>query len=253
MMPLKSRTLVLMVSVGLTMALVTGCTFGSGVDGDEVSGPVGSQNQSAPPLQDFTDQVAVIATWDSACPPMNLEPVVDQFEGMESAEYRSETGDFGLAPEAIWNAICVADLSDPESGALFDVSLSISAFDTNVLAFEHYEAVTSVAAELHSEAEVDQEFELGVDSAWSASRITAQENPTQQTLQRPLAAAALLGDFYAIQILVRFDPDTAEMKGCAADEEPDCVMTATSMAEFFATSGYLEDLHAGIEAAIDAA
>jgi hypothetical protein len=36
-----------------------------------------------------------------------------------------------------------------------------------------------------------------------------------------------------------------------SEEAAKCAVTATSMAEFLATSGYLDQLHAGIEAAID--
>lgn len=40
-------------------------------------------------------------------------------------------------------------------------------------------------------------------------------------------------------------------KDCEPSEGGDCEMTATAMAEHLATSGYLEDMRADIETALD--
>lgn len=74
---------------------------------------------------------------------------------------------------------------------------------------------------------------------------------TVQSAQRSTAAVALLGDFYTVEILVRFEPGQVAKAGCGSGNAEECAMTATEVAEFFATSGYLDELHADIEAAID--
>jgi hypothetical protein len=51
--------------------------------------------------------------------------------------------------------------------------------------------------------------------------------------------------------LVRFRPGEANQADCESDGSNGCDMTATSMAEFLATSGFLEDLHCNIESSID--
>ncbi|SDD97486.1 hypothetical protein [Glycomyces harbinensis] len=122
---------------------------------------------------------------------------------------------------------------------------------TTETSFERYHDFAFYTPERFSDAEIDYSTELGADSAWQASRITAQETPTVKSEQRVMATAVLLGDFYVLEILVRFEPGTVQRADCGPIAGEDCVMTATSMAEFLATSGHLEELHAGLETAVD--
>jgi hypothetical protein len=190
-----------------------------------------------------------MAGWGDTCQAIDLSPVLSQFKNAEPANIRS--GQVTPQEKAVWAGSCVADASVPSEGWTQDVYLVIDAFDTNVKAFDHYHDFSLATAEMFSDAPIDQEFSLSDESGWNESRVTAQETPTTQSAERVQAAAALLGDFYTVQILVRFKPGEAVQSGCESDGSEDCVMTATSMAEFLATSGFLEDMHTSIEAAID--
>lgn len=158
---------------------------------------------------------------------------------------------FDIAPKGIWNAVCYAEANEPSSGEFFSVALSMDAFNSNMDAFEHYEGSAKFTAERRNSVEIDHEVQLGEGSAWAESRITAQETPSPQRDGQSMTAVALLGDFYTVEIQVGFHPETAEAAGCESIGNEACAVTATSVAEFFATSDYLETLHADIESALD--
>jgi hypothetical protein len=62
----------------------------------------------------------------------------------------------------------------------------------------------------------------------------------------------MLGDFYTVELLVRFRPDRGHLRAdCETNSADDCVMTAAYIADFLATSSYLEDLYASIEATFE--
>ncbi|MEV3938946.1 hypothetical protein AB0K52_23610 [Glycomyces sp. NPDC049804] len=180
---------------------------------------------------------------------MDLAPLADQFGEVEAVEY--QPGD-SYRPEGLWNGSCVIWLELNDGNTIDAVYLHIEAFETNTLAFEYFHKLVIKTPEIFSDTAVDQEFSLGSDSDWIESRVTAQETPTVQSAQRAQASAALLGDFYTIQLLVRFRPGEVNRTDCGPGASEDCTMTATTMAEFMATSGFLEDVHAGIEASIEA-
>jgi hypothetical protein len=248
-MPTISRRYVGLAAVCCAALFITGCTPDAGSPDDETPSPSLSETLTPPDLQDFTDRAELMADWTDTCAALDLTPVFEQFAGAEPADIRP--GQANLQANATWGGSCVADADGPQIGASQNVYVIVDAFDTNVLAFEYYHDDAKWTAESFSTDAVDEELDLGSDSSWQASRITAQETPTDQSEQRVVSTAALLGDFYTVTILVRFRPNVLEQAECESATTSDCVMTATSMAEFLANSGYLEELHTSIETSID--
>lgn len=232
------------------LQLLAGCTSERpGTEDSETPAVSSSEPPTAPETLTYSDETAVMAGWDGACPAVNLQPLTDRFTDVESVDYRSDTQ--AVDQVTAWSGQCKADFYIRGALGNNDVYLVIEAFDTNVLAFEHYHDFAAATAERFSDAPIDEETELEDQSPWHASRITAQETPTVQSEQRVMATAALLGDFYTVEILVRFKPGEVHEADCEPAGAAECAMTATLMAEFLATSGYLDELHADIEAAID--
>lgn len=233
--------------------LLSGCTNESGAidPGDSEDGQ--SEGLTPPASRNFDEQVEAMVTWDDTCAEVDLEPVLGEFANAESIETRSSEPQAGPEQGAAWSGSCKADIHIAGTGVSHDVRMTVTAFATNVQAFEYYHDFGIMTAERFSDAAIDQTFGLGDDSVWQASRVTAQETPTVKSEQRVVATAALLGEFYTVELLVRFGPDDVVRTGCEPGGSQDCAMTASHMAEFLATSGYLEDLHVGIEAAIDGA
>jgi hypothetical protein len=235
------------------LLVVAGCT-GDVADPPAESAPATTapaEEPSPPELQDFSAEAARMASWSDNCAAFDLSPLLDQFGNFESADIESEPN-----PDPIqggtWSGHCTAKLELDGSRAADSVWVVVDAFDTNVAAFEHYHDSASYTAERFSDDEIDYSTELAADTSWHASRLTAQEEPTVQSEERAMAVAVLLGDFYTVEILVRFGPGGALRAGCDPDTADDCALTATELAEFMATSGYLDDLHAAIEAAVEA-
>ncbi|MFC3494435.1 hypothetical protein [Glycomyces rhizosphaerae] len=242
-------------AVAVFMATVSlfGCTAEESPDGEavdpETAEPTTVAEATPPELQRFDDRAAALSEFDGACPALNFEPLLGEFANAGTVDYTSTS--YPDEPDTAWTGTCTVFV-EPEEGPGFDpVHAVIDVFDTNVLAFEHYQDSAKGTAESFSDAPIDTELQLESGSPWHDSRITAQETPTNQTAQRSMATAVLLGDFYTVEILVRFEPGEVFEAGCEPAGTAECAMTATSMAEFLATSGYLDELHASIEAAID--
>lgn len=212
--------------------------------------PATSEAPSPPQHQDFSTELASMEAWEDPCAPVDLDPLTAQIGNLESVGLRPSVDDDPISG-VTWTGHCFAGLRLPTSGNE-EIFVVIDANESNTAAFEHFHDFASFTAERFSDDEVDYETTLGSDTSWLASRITAQEDPTDRSASRALAVAVLLGDFYTVEILVQFSPGEALRADCEPSAEDDCALTATELAEFMATSGYLDDLHADIEAAVEA-
>ncbi len=211
--------------------------------------PSPSEAPSPPAYQDFSNELASMTAWEDLCAPIDLGPLAARFGDLESAVPESSLHDpiSGVA----WTGHCFADLEFPTSTS-DDILVVIEAAESNVAAFEHFHGFASYTPERFSDDDIDYATELGSGTPWLASRITAQEEPTDRSESRAMAVAVLLGDFYTVEIMVRFRPGEALRADCEPSAADDCALTATELAEFMATSGYLDEVHESIEAAIDA-
>lgn len=232
------------------LLIATGCTDAPADLPTESPSPTTAPSEapSPPELQDFSAEAASMASWSDKCAPIDFDPLLDHFGNLESVEIESEL-DSDPIRDAAWSGACTADPN--LDGSTADITVFFDAFDTNVAAFDHFHEFAWYTHERFSDAEIDYETQLGSDTAWNASRITAQEEPTVSSAERAIAVAVLLGDFYTVEITVRFRPGMAIRAGCEPSAADDCALTATELAEFMATSGYLDGVHEGIEAAIE--
>ncbi|GAB3236694.1 hypothetical protein GCM10027447_35220 [Glycomyces halotolerans] len=200
---------------------------------------------------DFSSEAEQMSTWDDTCQITDPTPIIERFDNVRSVELSDRV--VSVNPNDDYNEhVCTADL-DLETGFDPETYLTIAIFDSNVEAFDRYYGLSIRYPYIFSDAEVDKQYVLDEESSWNALQITAQETPTVPSEQRVVVAAVMLGDFYTVELLVRFDPDVHQRADCDATSSADCTITATHVADFLATDPYLEDLHANIEATFERA
>jgi hypothetical protein len=208
-----------------------------------------TQAPDPPTPHDFSSEAAQMADWDDTCEVADTRLILEQFADLDSIDY--SPAELDPQDNEIQDHSCTAHLNLRSEDSFVTTWLTVEVFNQNIEAFDRYYGRSIRYPYIYSDAEVDLQYDLGEESSWNAVQIFAQDTPTVKSEQRVMATAVMLGDFYTVEILVRFKPDEHERADCESETEGDCIITAAHIAEFLATGSYLEDLHSSIEATFE--
>jgi hypothetical protein len=202
-----------------------------------------------PDFEDFTAAAEQMSAWSDPCAILDPSPIANLFAGLKSVN--KDGGEPYSGSVGLQSYECSAK-PNLDRGYVTQAPYTVlHIFENNLDAFDRYYRLSVRYPQMFSDAEVDRLYERGDESSWKAVQITAQDTPTSASAQEVIAAAVMLGDFYVVEILIRFPPDESARTDCEPDSEDDCIMTAAYIADFLATSSYLEDLYASIEATFE--
>ncbi|MCD0442363.1 hypothetical protein LO763_01815 [Glycomyces sp. A-F 0318] len=238
---MKTRLLVALLF--LAPGLLTGCTGDADPNDPATSESDDPTSPSPPPRQDFTDEAAQLLAWADACDVLDLAPVMELFPDLTHADTLAATGqDNGLG--GLTN-LCEETMLNSAGSARVEAGVTV--FDDNVKAFDHYHDVTSST----QVAEADGgSSELVAPVEWQEGLVLTREIVTSGTEKRNIVTVLLLGDFYVVGLSVDVHPGDLYGSGCESTNAEHCPESAAQLAEYFADSGYLDLLHANIEATL---
>ncbi|THV33937.1 hypothetical protein [Glycomyces buryatensis] len=235
----------------ITLGLITfGCIPERDQGDPEVIDPSESattpeSTSPTPPSVDFSAEAESMRGWDDLCETADYETVSGQFADVID-DVRS-INDSGAEGSSLIQ--CIDDLELPRQVPIGGFKLWLKPYDSNVAAWEAYTSEHRTIIHNFHDVDIDPDvsFDVSGDGTWAQGEVGAFETPTTKSEGNKSALAVAQGDFYIVEVLMRFDDDEEVLRSdCEPNSTDNCVMTAAYMAEFLADE-YLPGLYQRIE------